>query len=63
MLVLANLFLFHKLRIGAVIDDIFSKNRSGQGAVNFFGIDVLELSVQYEFVAFSADIDCSLSTE
>jgi hypothetical protein len=49
--------LFHELRIGAVIDDVFAENRGGERGVDIFSIDILQLAVEDEFIALCADID------
>jgi hypothetical protein len=60
---LSHLLLFHELRIRAVIDDVFSKNRGSERGVDLFGIDILQLAVEDEFVALCADIDGHLPPE
>lgn len=58
-----NLFLLHELRIGAVVDNIATKDRSGQDGVDFLSIDVLELSVENEVVSGRPNSDGGLLAE
>lgn len=60
---LDKLLLLHKLGVGAIVDDIGAKDGSGQGAVDFFGVDILELSVQDEVVALGTEADSRLLAE
>lgn len=57
---LANLLLFHKLGVGAVVDDILAKNGSGKNAIDLLGAHVLEFSVENEVISRGADRDSSL---
>ena len=59
----AYLFLLHQLRIGAVIHNILAKYRRGQWAVNLFGIDISEFSIENEVVAFCSKTDSGLFTQ
>jgi hypothetical protein len=45
------LLLLHELGVGAVVDDVATKDGSGEDGVNLLGIDVLELAVEDEVVA------------
>lgn len=49
------LFLLHQLRVGTVIDDVPTKDRSGQNSVNLLSIDVLELAIENEIVSGGAN--------
>lgn len=49
--------LLHELGVGAIVHDILSENRSSEWAVDLFGIDVLELSVQDKVIALGAKAD------
>jgi len=55
--------LFHELRVGAVIDDVFAENRGCERRVDLFGIDILQLAVEDKFIALCADIDSHLPPE
>lgn len=58
------LLLLHELRVGTVVNHIFSKDRGCEDCVDFLGVDVLQLAVQYEFVARRSDVDgCFLAEE
>lgn len=57
------LFLFHKLRIWHIVDDIFSEHWGRQDRVYFLGIDVFDLPVQDELIAFGSKIDCYFSAQ
>lgn len=63
MNMITDLLLLHELRIGAVIDDITSKNRSGQDGVNLLGIDILELAVENKVVSRRSNSDSGLLSE
>lgn len=56
-------FLLHELAIGAIVNDVASEDRSGQGTVDLFSVDVLGLAVQDELVALGADVDGGLLAE
>lgn len=51
------LLLLHELGVGAVVDDVASKDRSGQDGVDLLGVHILELAVENEVVALGADGD------
>jgi hypothetical protein len=57
------LLLLHELGIGAVIDDIATKDRRRQHSIDFLGIDVLELAVENKVVAGGANSDGGLLAE
>ena len=60
---MSHLLLFHELRVGAVIDDVIAENWRGVRGVDLFGVDILQLAVEDEFVALRADIDSHLPPE
>jgi hypothetical protein len=43
--------LLHELRVGAIVDNIATKNRDRQWTVDFFGVGILETAVEDEVVA------------
>ena len=51
------LLLFHKLRVWHIVDDILSENWGRQDRVYLLGIEVVNLSIQYELIAFGSEID------
>lgn len=51
------LFLLHKFRVGTVVDNIRSEDGCCELAVDFFGIDVLQLSIEDELIAFNTEVD------
>ena len=51
------LLLFHEFRVGAVVDNVGSEDRRCKLAVDFFGVDILQLSIEDELVAFNAEVD------
>lgn len=57
---LDELLLLHELGVGAVVDNIGTEDGSGEGAVDFFGVDILELAVEDEVVALSTETDSCL---
>ena len=59
----ANLLLLHQLRVWAVIDHIRAKDRRGQRAVDLFGVDVLEFTIQDEVVSLGTQADGSLLSQ
>lgn len=61
--VYAYLLLLHQLGIGAVVYNILAKYRSGEGAVDLLGVDILDLSVENEVVALGTKVDSHLATE
>ena len=58
-----HLLLLHQLRVGAVIDNILTKDGSSQRAINLFCVNILELSVEDEVVAFCIEADSHLAAE
>ena len=48
--------LFHELRVGTVVDDIATKYGDRERAINLLGVDVLELSIEDEFVSIEPKI-------
>lgn len=50
-IVISHLLLLHELGVGAVVDNILSKDGSGEDGVNLLGADVLELSVENKVVS------------
>lgn len=60
---ISHLLLFHELGVGAVVDDILSKDRSGEDAVDLLSRDVLELSVKDEIVSGRAKSDSGFLSE
>lgn len=59
----AHLLLLHELGVGAVVDNILTKDRSGKNSVNFLGADVFELAVENEVVSGRAYSDSGLAAE
>lgn len=57
------LLLLHKLRVGAVVDNILAKDGGGERCVDLLRVDVLDLSVQDEVVALGVEHDGHLATE
>jgi hypothetical protein len=51
------LLLLHKFGVGTVVDDVRSEDGRCKLAVDFFGADVLQLSIEDELVAFNAEVD------
>lgn len=51
------LLLLHKFRVGTVVDNIRSEDGCCKLAVDFFGVDVLQLSIEDELVAFNSKVD------
>lgn len=60
---LIHLLLLHQFGIRTVIYNAGTKDRGSEGAVDFLGIGIFQLSVEDEFVALSAKKDGSLSTQ
>ena len=58
-----HLLLLHKLRVGAVVDNILAKHGGGEDGVNLLGVDVADLAVQDKVVALGADIARGLLAE
>jgi len=56
----ADLFLFHELRVWAVVHDIGTEHRRSQRTVYLLCIDILELPVKDEVVAFHAQANRGL---
>lgn len=54
---LSYLLLLHELRVGAVVDDALTEDRSGEGAVDLLGVDVLELAIEDKVIALGAKAD------
>lgn len=51
------LLLLHQLSVGAVVDDVATKDGGSQDSINFFGVDVLELAVENKVVSSGANGD------
>jgi hypothetical protein len=58
-----HLLLFHKLRVGAVVDDVLAKHRRAQRGVDLLGVDVLDLAVENEVVALGVEAHGHLAPE
>jgi hypothetical protein len=43
--------LLHELRVGTIVDDIATENGGRQWAVDFFGVSILDTTVEDEVVA------------
>ena len=56
----AHLLLLHDLGVGAVVDDILAKDRCGERVVDLLSVDVLQLAIENEVVAFGAEADGGL---
>ena len=59
----SHLLLFHQFGIRTIVDNMCTKNRCSQRAVNLFCIQVLMFAVQDEIVAFDAQADGSLLSQ
>lgn len=57
------LLLFHELCVWHIVDDIFSEDWGRQDRVYFLGIDVFDLSIQDELIAFGSKIDSHFPAE
>lgn len=55
--VIPYLLLLHQLSIGAIVDDIATKDRGSQNSIDFLGVDVLELAVEDKVVSSRANGD------
>lgn len=51
------LLLLHEFGVGAVVDDIGTEDRGGDGTVDLLCVDILELAVENEFVAVDAEVN------
>ena len=58
-----DLLLLHELRVGAVIDNIPTKDRSGENSVDLLGVDVAKLAVEDKLVALGSHVDGGLLAE
>lgn len=56
----SDLFLFHQLRIRTIVHYALAKDRSRKRAVDFLRVDILQLSVENELVAFLPKTHCRL---
>lgn len=54
------LLLLHELGVGAVVYNIRPEDGRGQFAIDLFGIDVFQFSVENELIAIRSEIDGSL---
>ena len=59
----AHLLLLHQLGVGAVVYNILAKDRSGEGAVDLLGVDILDLSVEDKVVACGVEANGHLATK
>lgn len=48
--------LLHEFGVGTVIDNIRSEDGRCKLAVDFFGVDVLQLAIEDEFIALNAEV-------
>jgi hypothetical protein len=55
--------LLHQFGVWTVVDHVRAKDGRCQLAVDFFRVDILELSIQDEFISFDSKIDCDLLAE
>jgi hypothetical protein len=55
--------LFHELRIGAIVYDIATKDWDCQWTVDFFGVGILEATVENEIIAVDTKASNNFSTE
>ena len=61
--IVSYLLLLHELGVGAIVDDILAKDRSGEDGVDLLGADVLELSVENEVVSGRAKSNSGFLSE
>jgi hypothetical protein len=47
--------LLHELRVGTIVDDIATENGDRQWTVDFFGVGILDTTVEDEVVAVDAE--------
>ena len=59
----AYFLLLHQFGVRAVIDYVLSKDRCSQDSINFFRVDILQLAIENEVVAFSPQIYRSFLAE
>lgn len=57
------LLLLHELRVGAVVNNVATKDRGGERRVNLFSANVAKLAIQDKVITFGAEIDRSLLAE
>lgn len=48
--------LVHELMVRAVVDNISSKNRSGEMSVSLFGRDLRELAIEDKVISFGSQV-------
>ena len=51
---LAHLLLLHKLGVGAVVNNVFSENRSTKCVVDVFGTNITELAIENEIISLGS---------
>lgn len=51
------LLLLHEFGVGAVVDNIRSEDGCCKLAVDFFGVDILQLSIEDKLISFNAKVD------
>jgi len=61
--IVSYLLLLHELGVGAIVDDILAKDRSGEDGVDLLSADVLELSVENEVVSGRAKSNSGFLSE
>lgn len=49
--------MLHEFGVGTVVDNIRSEDRCCKLAVDFFGVDVLQLSIEDKLIAFNAKVN------
>lgn len=59
----ANLLLLHEFRVGTVVDNIGSEDGGCELPVDFFGVDILQFSIENELVALDTKVNSCLLAE
>lgn len=57
------LLLFHKFGVGNIVDHILPKDWRSQDRVYIFRIQILQLPVEYELIAFRPKVDRDLPSK
>lgn len=55
--ILPYLLLFHQLRVGAIVNNMATKDRGCQWRIDLFGTNVAQFTIQDEFIALGAQVD------
>lgn len=57
------LLLFHEFGVGNIVDDVLPKDWCSQDRVYIFRVQILQLPIEYELIAFGPQVDRDLPSK